>query len=333
MTDNYQSTGERPEIHGAFKVLLWFIAIVTIINVPLTIFGYRWFSSALPSSKLFMAVSIFFCLMPLVIVVMAFLSLRKRRGDTIYLLRAFVLFMILGTLPLFWTNMSVWMVVGRLGIWTSCLMYLIFSKQVKQVFPIEERHSSPILRLILFGLSVLYVLFNYRVVECLVNGVPLPDIFYEKVEIFIDESTLKENEYSDGLIRLAKPAGLKCGTHWIDDKDVITLFDDDCSYLIHSDVYVEENRLDTDSLLEELTDEGFKKYPGEVMSDNSWYLPDGNINAHRKCMVYSTEPYPTMVDMVLLEDCRTPKYCVVYGVYEQGTGSHTMDIVEAIRFR
>ena len=40
-----------------------------------------------------------------------------------------------------------------------------------------------------------------------------------------------------------------------------------------------------------------------------------------------------MVDMVLLEDCRTPKYCVVYGVYEQGTGSHTMDIVEAIRFR
>lgn len=323
----------NPEIHGAFKVLLWFIAVVATINVPLTLFGYRWFSSLLPSSKLFIAVSFFFGLLPAVIVVMAFLSLRKRRSDAIYLLRAFVLFMIIGTTPLFWTNISVWIVVVRLCVWISCLMYLLFSNQVRRIFPIEERHSSPWLRFILFSLSILFALFNYRVVNCLVYGEPFPEIFYEKVELFIDESTLKENEYSDGLIRLAKPAGLECGTHYVDGEEIITLFDDDCSYLIHTDIYVEDNRLNTDSLLEALTDEEFKKYPGEVMSDNSWYLPEGNINAHRKCMVYSTEPYPTMVDAVLLEDSRTPKYCVVYGVYEQGTGSHTMDIVEAIRFR
>ena len=60
---------------------------------------------------------------------------------------------------------------------------------------------------------------------------------------------------------------------------------------------------------------------------------DPKIAAHRKCLVYYTDPYPTMVDIVLLKDWRTSKYCLVYGKYEQGTGSHTTEILDGIRFQ
>lgn len=60
---------------------------------------------------------------------------------------------------------------------------------------------------------------------------------------------------------------------------------------------------------------------------------DKRISAHRKSYLYYTEPYRTMVDVVLLRDYRTPKYCIVYGVYEEGTGSHTMEVVDAVRFQ
>ena len=115
---------------------------------------------------------------------------------------------------------------------------------------------------------------------------------------------------------------------------IITLFNEDCQYFIKSGVGADEVREFNDTWLEGLVDGEYSKHPYELMSDSGIGVEgDKRISAHRKSYVYYTEPYRTMVDVVLLRDYRTPKYCIIYGVYEEGTGSHTMEIVDAVRFQ
>ena len=85
---------------------------------------------------------------------------------------------------------------------------------------------------------------------------------------------------------------------------------------------------------EELVDRKYAQFPKELMSNGSFGIEgEPNIEASRKCWIYHTKPYITMVDVVLLRDWRTKKYCLIYGKYEEGTGSHTMEIAESVRFQ
>ena len=127
---------------------------------------------------------------------------------------------------------------------------------------------------------------------------------------------------------------MECGTHYINGEEIITLFNDDCVYYLKSGFWESEVATVNDSLLAALAGPEFTRATRELMSDSDFGLKgDPKIDAHRKCYVYYTEPYPTMVDIVILRDWRTAKYCLVYGKYEQGTGSHTTEILDAVRFQ
>ncbi len=329
MTDNYQSTGERPEIHGAFKVSLWFIAISVVANILGPLFLSESIALMYAHSPFYVLISLFLAIvLPTIIAAMAFISFRERRGDTPILLQAYTLYMILGALALHHSDILDWKMLITLAIWLPCFFYISFSKQVRRIFPLEERNLSIRLVLSLIGLLTVYVLSLTQMGSFLQYG------FTNDERLFIDEKTLSDDEYSDGLIRLKKPAGLTCGTHYIDGEEIITLFNDDCVYFLKSGFWEAETAMVNDSLLAALAGPEFWDYPYELMSDNGFGIEgDPRINAHRKCYVYYTEPYPTMVDIVILRDWLTSKYCLVYGKYEQGTGSHTTEICDAVRFK
>lgn len=317
------------EIHGAFKVLLWFIAATAIANLLFPLFIYEKIAVVWSHSPLFVLLAFFFgILFPTIIAWMAFQSLRHRHSDTPYLFAAYIIYMILGTIALYQMEGQDWKVLARIAVWVPCYIYLMHSKQVERIFPKEERRVSRSLIVTLVIVSSLFLLFSFQLDDRIQF-----DLFNDDT-VLIDESTLKEDEYSDGLIRLKKPAGLECGTHYINGEEIITLFNDDCVYYLKSGFWETEVSFVTDSLQEALAGSEFTKYPHQLMSDSDFGLEgDPKIAAHRKCLVYYTEPYPTMVDIVLLRDWRTSKYCLVYGKYEQGTGSRTTEILDGIRFQ
>jgi hypothetical protein len=329
MTDDYQSEGERPKIQGAFKVLLWFIAATAILNLFSPLFYYQKIAVIWSHSPLFVLMAFFFgILFPTIIALMAFQSLKSRRGDTPYLFSAYIIYMILGSIALYQVDGQDWKILARILLWVACYLYLRYSKQVERIFPNEERHVSISLFVTIVIISSLFLLFSFRIDDYIQYNL------FNDDTVLIDETTLKEDEYSDGLIRLKKPAGLECGTHYINGEEIITLFNDDCVYYLKSGFWEAEVGLVSDSLQEALAGPEFTKYPHELMSDSDFGLEgDPKIAAHRKCLVYYTDPYPTMVDIVLLKDWRTSKYCLVYGKYEQGTGSHTTEILDGIRFQ
>ena len=318
-----------PEIHGAFKVLLWFIAISVVVNIVSLFLLFEKIELFYSHSPFYALALIFFgTIFPTVIAAMAFNSLRDRRGDTPILLQAYMLYMILGALAIYRSDILNWKLLANIAVWLPCFIYISYSKQVKRIFPLEERIISIRLVLSLIGLLTAYVLFLTQMGSFLRYG------FTNDEHLFIDEKTLSDDEYSDGLIRLKKPAGLTCGTHYIDGEEIITLFNDDCVYFLKSGIWEAETAMVNDSLLAALAGPEFWDYPYELMSDNGFGIEgDPRINAHRKCYVYYTEPYPTMVDIVILRDWLTSKYCLVYGKYEQGTGSHTSEICDAVRFK
>lgn len=324
---------ESPEIHGAFKVLLWFLGATAVLHVPLSCFFILWFASVLPNSWLFVGVALSFCLSPPLIATMAFLSLRNRRGDTIFLLHIYIMLMTVGTAMLTLTAFPVWKVLACLPVWAFCMLYITHSEQVRHVFPLKERHVPVWLTFLLYGLLFLYTLFCHRVVACISDGRPFPVMFYGNVETTIDPETLEADELTDGLVRVKKPAGLECGYEHTADALFIKFSNEDCVYYICSGV--KEGDVDiSEAPFEELVDRSYAQYPDELMSDSGFGLEgEPKIQAHRKCWIYRTKPYTTMVDVVLLRDWCTRKYCLIYGKYEEGTGSHTMEIAESVRFR
>ena len=320
---------ELLNIHGAFKGILGLVAISVVANIAFLFLSSEKIELLYSHSPFYAIALIFFgTVFPTVIAAMAFMSFRKRRGDTPILLQAYTLYMILGAIALHHSDILDWKMLITLAIWLPCFFYISFSKQVKRIFPLEERKLSIRLVLSLIGLLTVYVLSLTQMGSFLRYG------FTNDDRLFIDEKTLSEDEYSDGLIRLKKPAGLTCGTHYIDGEEIITLFNDDCVYFLKSGFWEAETAMVNDSLLAVLAGPEFWDYPYELMSDNSFRIEgDPRIDAHRKCFVYYTEPYPTMVDIVILRDWQTSKYCLVYGKYEQGTGSHTTEICDAVRFK
>lgn len=327
--DDYQSADEYPKIHGAFKVLLWFVAASVVINLLSPLLIKERVAVVWSHSPLLVLLLLFFgIVVPTVIAAMAFQSLRDRRGDTPYLLRAYIIYMMLGAIALYQMDVQNREWLFRLGFWMPCYLYLGRSRQVKRLFPEAKRQVSAQLVVTVLALSFMYVFFALRVGNYMQYNV------FEDDTLLIDEKTLGEDEYSDGLIRLKKPAGLECGTHYINGEEIITLFNDDCVYYLKSGFWESEVATVNDSLLAALAGPEFTRATRELMSDSDFGLEgDPKIDAHRKCYVYYTEPYPTMVDIVILRDWRTAKYCLVYGKYEQGTGSHTTEILDAVRFQ
>lgn len=327
--DDYQTADEYPEIHGVFKLLLWFVAASVVFNLLSPLFIKERVAIVWSHSPLLVLLLLFFgIVVPSAIAVMAFQSLRVRRGDTPYLLRVYIIYMMLGTIAMFQMDTQNWQWLFRLGLWLPCYLYLGRSKQVKRLFPVEKRQVSVQLLVTIIALSFMYVFFALRVGNYIQYNVFVDDT------LLIDEKTLGEDEYSDGLIRLKKPAGLECGTHYINGEEIITLFNDDCVYYLKSGFWEAEVATVNDSLLAALAGPEFTRATRELMSDSDFRLEgDPKIDAHRKCYIYYTKPYPTMVDIVILRDWRTEKYCLVYGKYEQGTGSHTTEILDAVRFQ
>jgi len=327
--DDYQSADEYPKIHGAFKVLLWFVAASVVFNLLSPLLIKEQIAVVWSHSPLLVLLLLFFgIVVPTVIAAMAFQSLRHRRGDTPYLFQAYVVYMILGTIAINQMDIFSWKMMARIAVWVPCFVYVGYSKQVKRLFPEEERHISIRLVVTLLLLSILFFFFSFQLRDA------IPYNVFNDDTVLIDESTLREGEYSDGLIRITKPAGLECGTHYINGEEIITLFNDDCVYYLKSGFWESEVATVNDSLLAALAGHEFTRATRELMSDSDFGLKgDPKIDAHRKCYVYYTEPYPTMVDIVILRDWRTAKYCLVYGKYEQGTGSHTTEILDAVRFQ
>lgn len=329
MTDDYQSAVECPKIHGVFKAILGLVAVSMVANIVFLFLSSEKIDLLYSHSPFYALTLIFFgVIFPTVIAAMAFNSLRDRRGDTPILLQTYMLYMMLGALALYRSDILNWKLLAYIAVWLPCFFYMAFSKQVKRIFPLEKRNITPRFLLSLVGLILVYVLFVMRL------GSIMPYDYYDENMLLIDEKTLQENEYSDGLIRLIKPSGLQYGTMVVDEEEIITLFNEDCQYFIKSGVGADEVREFNDTWLEGLVDGEYSKHPYELMSDSGIGVEgDKRISAHRKSYLYYTEPYRTMVDVVLLRDYRTPKYCIIYGVYEEGTGSHTMEIVDAVRFR
>lgn len=158
-------------------------------------------------------------------------------------------------------------------------------------------------------------------------------MFYGDVDIAIDPETLEADELTDGLVRVKIPAELEYSYEHTEDAIFIKFFNEDCVYYIFSDV--EKRDVDiSETPFEELVDRKYAQFPNELMSDTGFGLEgEPRIQAHRKCWIYRTKPYTTMVDVVLLRDWCTRKYCLIYGKYEEGTGSHTMEIAESVRFQ
>ena len=329
MTTEHKS----PEIHGAFKVLLWFLGATAVLYVPPSCFFFLYFASVLPRSWLFVGIALSSCLLPPVIALMAFLSLRNRRGDTIFLLYIYIMLMTVGPAMLTLTAFPVWQMQICLFVWALCMLYITHSQQVKQVFPLKERHVPIWLTFLLYGFLFLYTLFCHRVVLCISEDRPFPEMFYGDVDIAIDPETLEADELTDGLVRVKRPAELECSYEHTEDAIFIKFFNEDCVYYIFSDV--EKSDVDiSEAPFEELVDRKYAQFPNELMSDTGFGLEgEPRIQAHRKCWIYRTKPYTTMVDVVLLRDWRTRKYCLIYGKYEEGTGSHTMEIAESVRFQ
>lgn len=318
-----------PKTHGAFKVLLWLMAASVVFNLLSPLFIQEQIAVVWSHSPLLVLLLLFFgIVVPTAIAVMAFHSLRYQRGDTPYLIQAYIVYMILGTIAIYQVDCLNWRMMARIAVWVPCFLYVKYSKQVKRLFPEKERHVSIRLVVTLMVLAVLFVVFTVQLKDT------LPYNVFNDDTVLIDESTLKENEYSDGLIRITKPAGLECGTHYINGEEIITLFNDDCVYYLKSGLWEAEVATVNDSLLAALAGPDFTRATRELMSDSDFGLKgDPKIDAHRKCYIYYTKPYPTMVDIVILRDWRTAKYCLVYGKYEQGTGSHTTEILDAVRFQ
>lgn len=330
MTTEHKSA----EIHGAFKVLLWFLGATAVLYVPHSSFFLLFFASELPGSWLFLSAALFSCLLPPVIALMAFLSLRSRRGNAIFLLHIYIILMTVGPALLTSTVYPIWQVIICLLVWVICVVYIFDSEQVKQIFPLKERKVPIWLIFLLYGLLFLYTLFCHRVITCISEGQPFPEIFYDEFDIAIDPSTLGADELTDGLIRVKKPAGLKCGYEDTGDDLFIIIFNDDCEYYIKSDVGNSGANIISEEPFEELVDRKYAQFPKELMSNGSFGIEgEPNIQASRKCWIYHTKPYITMVDVVLLRDWRTKKYCLIYGKYEEGTGSHTTEIAESVRFQ
>lgn len=320
---------ESLNIHGLFKAILGLVAVSMVANIVFLFLSSEKIDLLYSHSPFYALGLIFFgVIFPTVIAAMAFKSLRDHRGDTLILLQTYMIYMMLGTLVLYRSDILNWKLLVNIAVWLPCLFYMGYSKQVKRIFPPEERNITLRFLFSLAGLLFVYVMFVMRL------GTIMPYDYYDENMLLIDEKTLQENEYSDGLIRLIKPSGLQYGTMVVDEEEIITLFNEDCQYFIKSGVGADEVREINDTWLEGLVDGEYSKHHCELMSDCGIGVEgDKRISAHRKSYLYYTEPYRTMVDVVLLRDYRTPKYCIIYGVYEEGTGSHTMEVVDAVRFQ
>ena len=218
------------------------------------------------NSKLFASVEILYKVIYLLLAVYTIWSVSKRKLNAIFLCKTTAIFLFISNLLVlaggdFETSGlgSLRTTISSFGWSVIWILYFIFSEQVNRLFPKEKR--KVFLRdKILLVLLILPMIFGLCYVIYL-------GVAGKSIEI--NESTLAQNERTDGVIAFIVPEEYSCTPTTTDNLTVFHLTNEDCYITIVGAVDMDNSDENANEYFRLLKDESLSTWEEKCMLDNT----------------------------------------------------------------
>lgn len=282
--------------------------------------------------------------------VYTFISLYKRWPNAIYLTYFYLgISILLNIMPLLQLANGVnplenpVFLRGIWGIVVAIIWYLYFkySKRINARYPLEERHLLKRDKFIISGVIAIPVLLAIWSIFAspsspslsVAEGMDLSDI--DQSSYLIDESTLNDNEITDGLSIFRLPQGVKYEAIDFDEvRKIIVLTDekDEIFYEIRTISGVEDQftSLDFENTWSQQQDSTMIAIPQEIIHNDVNDVDAGKW--YRKIVRYQMD-VPMIWDYSAIYDHMTHKYCLISAWYSEKTIVPIDEIIDGIRFK
>ena len=208
-------------------------------------------------------------------------------------------------------------------------LYLTHSEQVKRLFPKKQRTiftRDKLLLTAIVGPVIIWLFFSFVLGIALGFKEGLSQINKEKL---IDERTLSENEYTDGLIIFECPDGLIAEKQEMDDGDTFyTLYNDDVSITIFSAYDENDSPEYFEKIMQDWTNDSFSDFEYDVEKDRHELL-NGN-SFYLKTLQYETYPVIKWTFSLLFN--KETGGCCVISYYSMTDTDYLKELINSIRF-
>lgn len=259
------------------------------------------------------------------------ISFINRRPDAVFLGKTYILVVFLTNLIVFLlgeyqegTAGNVPLIV-RSMIWSVIwFCFLCFSFQVQEVIPKEYRKRTK-LDYVIVAVMVFVPLFT--LVYAFGKAYKIQSDFGE----YIENSSLKSGEYTDGIVAFTSPRGFECDSNEYDGIKVFQLsHSDEVSIVLVSDIDGDQSGSNINDYWNNWEDEDVSSFPKELIIDEK-----RSVNSkpyYYKVTRYHIGDSYYYWRFIMLFDKDSSKVCVI-SCYDDGVEGYVSELLESIRFR
>lgn len=324
---------ENTKIRGWLAFFLFSIIAGGLMSfvLPIVTFNVNEYSG----SYLLAMTDVVFGFMLFILACYTLYSFYKRKPNSVFLGKTYTIAIFLSSLFVLFSGEfettgfgSLKQVIRSLGWSIIWFWYLCTSTQLKEIIPKEYRKRTSKDYYLITGLIVVPILM----IGIGVGSVPLSNT-QQQTQNFIDDTLLKVNEFTDGKVIFARPAGFTCEKQELTDP-VFTLFQLECdekgSITLCSDYETDFSVKNFNSYWINWQDKEASKYES-VNVINEQRIINGHPYFY-KVMKYTIEESVVFWRFIIMSDVETGKICLL-SCYDEGYYSYIDEILSTIRFK
>lgn len=258
------------------------------------------------------------------------ISFINRRHDAVFLGKTYII-------VVFATNLMLLLIgeyessgfgslpqLARSLVWSVIwFCYLCFSSQVQKVIPKEYRKRTK-LDYILVAVMVFVPLF------ALGFAFGKAYIIQSDHGEYIEDTSLKSGEYTDGIVAFTSPRGFECDSNEYDGIKVFQLsHSDEVSIVLVSDIDGDQSASNINDYWNNCEDEDVSTFPKELIIDEK-----RSVNSkpyYYKVTRYHIGDSYYYWRFIMLFDKDSSKVCVI-SCYDNGVEGYVSELLESIRF-